>query len=157
MTPVQVAALLAALLALRPPPGVLHHRGRPDTHPRACIEATRAAIEAAAIAGQSELEVPPAVLLAVGRRETHFGCNGESDWGAPASRTARHTAGTPRDAARVLSESFAVCHSWRGAIGRFRSGLCDPWQTAHRNYVAGVMRDIERTHVRARINLPPAL
>lgn len=49
----------------------------------------------------------------------------ERDWGAPSSSRDRHTPGTPDDAARALATGYAVCGSWRGAITRFRSGLCN--------------------------------
>jgi hypothetical protein len=138
------AVILAVLLALHRPP---------QPH-RTCIEAHRAQIEAAGAEAES-IGVPAAILFAVARRESHFACApGERSWGAPVDRRHRHTAGGPMHAARALARSFAVCGTWRGAVGRFRSGLCDPWQPMHRSYVASVMRDVETIHARTGTPLP---
>lgn len=55
-----------------------------------------------------------ALLLAVGYAESHLGCARGSGgcWGAPVSRTARHTAGRASHAASAL------------ALGHFRCGRC---------------------------------
>ena len=73
--------------------------------------------------------VPPVELVAaVGFAETHLGCDsGEGgNWGAPISPLQRHTAGTHMHAAVALVHGYQRCHSWDGAIMRFRTGLCDP-------------------------------
>jgi hypothetical protein len=109
-----VARLLVALLSLL--------RG-PQS---ACIESRRDVIIAAAEAGERDHGVPPVILLVIGFAESHLGCDvGEGGgWGAPISRTRRHTAGTPDHAARALARSYEVCGTWLGAVSRFRCGLC---------------------------------
>src|SRR5258706_14936267 len=118
-----IGLLLTALLALHRPP-------QPQ---RSCIEANRNAIEQVGVEALA-IGVPPAVLFAIARRESHFACSPrEHSWGAPAPRSRshavdwRHVAGTPMDAARALRRSFEVCGTWTGATGRFRSGLCRPF------------------------------
>lgn len=122
--------ILTALLALLPGP-----QSR-------CIERHRPQIVAAAVSGERDRGVPAAVLLVVGFAETHLGCDaGEGGgWGAPIDMRHRHQAGTSDHAARALARSYAVCGTWAGAIGRFRSGLCTPWQLEHRAYVRRVLR-----------------
>jgi len=163
MTAAQVALLFAALLALRRPPAAYH----------ACIDAHAVQIVTAGN-GAEAIGVPASVLLAVGRRESHWACApGEGSWGAPRPRTARqrripgqtwrHIAGTPMDAARALASSYAVCGeadgapTWTMAVGRFRSGLCHPWQLVHRRYVASVIHDVEIIHTRTGIAPPTHL
>lgn len=129
MTPAELA--LAALLALFP-----HFPTRP------CVVQRTHAITTALVEGERAHGVPPALLAAVAFHETHLGCDaGEGgNWGAPTDRRHRHTAGTPLDAARALARSYAVCGDWAGAVGRFRSGLCRPFNPAHRAYVRSVLR-----------------
>jgi len=95
---------------------------------QARMERARDSIIADADAASSLHDVPVELLLVVGYLETHLGTDaGEGGgWGAPIDRRHRHTAGTAATAARVLRTSFAVCGSWRGAVSRFRSGLCRP-------------------------------
>lgn len=140
------AALLAVLPTIPQP-----QRGR--------IAERRDAIVRAADEAHERYGVPPSVLLVVGMLETHVGTDdGEGGgWGAPISPRRRHVAGGPEHAARALATSYRVCGSWRGAIGRFRSGLCRPWQEAHRRYVERAMRWIERTHTHAGVPLPEGL
>lgn len=109
--------LLSAILSIFP-----HMSG----NNRACIERNFDDIAMVAEAAERDMGVPPAVILAVGFLETHLGCDqGEGgNWGAPISRTRRHTAGTPAQAALALSHGYQVCHTWVGAISRFRSGQC---------------------------------
>jgi hypothetical protein len=128
-------AVLATLLGMLP-----HLR-----HAR-CVEAHRADIVARADAAHETHGVPPAVLLVVGLLESHWGCNPRSGgcWGAPASRRHRFVAGTSDHAAAALARSYRVCGTWRGAVGRFRSGLCRPWQAEHRAYVAQAMGLVAR-------------
>ena len=128
--------LLAAILACFP-----HFRARHE------IVRRFDAIAAAAHDASERHGVPPAILISVGFHETHLGVD-EPDWGAPADRRHRHTAGTPDDAARALASGYRACHSWRGAVSRFRSGLCTPPPFA-RGYVASVMRLSQRLYARA--------
>jgi hypothetical protein len=147
VTPTTFAArLLAALLGM-----LGHSRHTP------CIERHRDAIAERAAAAETAHGVPPAVLLVVGLLESHWGCHPASGgcWGAPVDRRHRLTAGTPDHAARALARSRAVCGSWAGAIARFRSGLCAPWQPAHRAYVATALRLVARAHARAGAPAPP--
>lgn len=138
------AAILAVLL-------VLH---RPPQPQRDCIERTHDAIVAAGVEAES-IGVPAAILFSVARRESHFACApGERSWGAPIDSRHRHTAGTPMHAARALRRGYDVCGTWSGAVGRFRSGLCRPWQAVHRSYVASVTRDVETIHARTGMPLP---
>ena len=112
---------------------------------RACIERNFDDIAMVAEAAERDMGVPPAVILAVGFLETHLGCDqGEGgNWGAPISRTRRHTAGTPAQAALALSHGYQVCHTWVGAISRFRSGQCRiPARMA--NYPRNAVRLINR-------------
>lgn len=107
-----------------------------------CLERRR--LEIAEIAAEAErvTGVPAGLLLVVGMNETHLGCaRGEGGgWGAPVDRNHRHTAGTPLRAAQALQASYRVCGTWEGAVGRFRSGLCRPWQRVHRQSVAYRLR-----------------
>jgi len=93
---------------------------------RACIVRNFDAIAQVAEDAESENGVPAAVILSVGFLETHLGCdiNEGGNWGAPISPTRRHVAGTPRQAVVALQHGFERCHSWVGAISRFRSGRC---------------------------------
>lgn len=98
-----------------------------------CLERRREEIAAIAARAERETGVPAGLLLVVGMNETHLGCarNEGGGWGAPINRHHRHTAGTPLRAAQALAWSYRVCGTWEGAVGRFRSGLCRPWQRAH--------------------------
>lgn len=109
--------LLAALLHLFP-----HMSG----NNRVCIQKHFDSIAQVAEAAERDNGVPAAIMLSVGFLETHLGCSaGEGgNWGAPISRTQRHVAGTPRQAAVALQHSYERCGSWVGAISRFRSGRC---------------------------------
>lgn len=150
MDPVVVAALLAALFASVP---------RVPQPQRGRLAARHDAIVAAAVDAYAAHGVAPAVLLVTAFLETHIGTddNEGNGWGAPASVRARHVAGTSDHAARALARSFAVCGSWTGAVGRFRSGLCRPWQAAHRAYVRTAMGLVVRVHGGAGVPLPAAL
>jgi len=88
------------------------------------IDNTEAIVQHAVNAEQ--YGVPAGVFLIVGFAETHLGCDaGEGGgYGAPIDRFHRHTPGTPEHAARALAASYRVCHTWEGAISRFRSGQC---------------------------------
>ena len=125
-------AFLMALLAIFP-----------STPARSCMLARRDRIVAQAQAASTNHGVPLGVLYMVAFRETHVGCDRASGgcWGAPVSPTERHTAGTAEHAARALATSFARCHSWRGAISRFRCGLCT-CPPRYSGYVNTVMRYI---------------
>lgn len=109
--------LLSAILSIYP-----HMSG----HNRACIERNFDDIVMVAVNADHDMGVPPAVLYAVGFLETHLGCDqGEGgNWGAPIDRQHRHTAGRPSQAAASLATGYRVCHTWEGAISRFRSGRC---------------------------------
>lgn len=131
----------------------------PQTPARRCLEARREAIAAALEAGEREYGVPAGLLLATAFVETWVGCHpGEGDgWGAPVDVRHRHTAGTWRHAAAALARSRAVCGTWAGALGRFRSGLCRPWQRAHLGYAPMVLRLTRRVYGRAGASLPAVL
>jgi len=124
-----------------------------------CIETRRAQIVAHAADASREAGVPPGVLLVVGFLESSWGCHPASggSWGAPIDPRHRLVAGTAYHATRALARSYAVCGSWRGAIGRFRSGICRPWQANHRAYVARAIALIERLHTRSDTPLPEHL
>ena len=130
----------------------------PRSPARACLMSREAAIVSQANSANSARNVPPGVLLAVGFMESHLGCDRASGgcWGAPISPTRRHTAGTPDHAARALETSFNRCHSWRGAISRFRCGLCrcPPRFAGYVNTTVGIVR---RVYERANLPLPDAL
>ena len=113
MTAAQALALLLAALPVRRP-----HRG--------CIDTRRVDIVTQADAAVAATGVPVRLLLAVGYAESHLGCAPRSGgcWGAPASRTARHTAGRASHAASAL------------ALGHRRCGRC----VCAGNYVARVSR-----------------
>ena len=93
---------------------------------RGCFERTRERIAERAEEGSRLYNVPVSLLLTIALLETHWGCDhGEGgNWGAPISRTRRHTAGTPNHAASALATSYRVCGTWLGATRRFRYGLC---------------------------------
>jgi hypothetical protein len=108
--------LLFALLALRPHSPARH-----------CIDARHDVIVAQATAVSERYGVPVAVLLVTAFNETHIGCDrGEGGgWGAPASRTRRHVAGTPDNHASALALGYRRCHTWEAAIAHYRTGLCN--------------------------------
>lgn len=91
-----------------------------------CIARREPDIARRLVAAEHDHGVPPGVLLVVAALESHLGCASGSGgcWGAPIDPRHRGTAGTSDHAARALARGFAVCHSWAGAIRRFRSGLC---------------------------------
>lgn len=99
---------------------------RPPARVRPCLERTAEQIATAAADAQDHRGVPAEILLAVGWAETHLGCDaGEGgNWGAPISRSRRHTAGTPDHAARALAWGYRRCHDWPGAVAHFRCGMC---------------------------------
>lgn len=110
---------------------------------RRCLESRADEIADHLETGRTAHGVPPEILASVGWHETWLGCHpGEGGgWGAPIDVRHRHTAGTPEHAARALARSYAVCGTWRGAVTRFRSGLCRlPAGDSREQYVASVMR-----------------
>lgn len=132
MTAAQALAALLSVLPVR----------RPHA---ACITARTSRIVADADAAAQAHAVPVALLLAVGYAESHLGCAPGSGgcWGAPASRTSRHTAGRASHAASALALGRRRCRSWRGALAHFRGGRCD----GHAGYVArvhGLWQRVER-------------
>jgi hypothetical protein len=136
-----IRLLLAALLA-----SFVHMPAR------RCIERRFDEIASVANAAADHHGVPASLLLSVGFHESWLGCHGERDWGAPASRRDRHRAGTPDDAARAIATGYRVCGTWRGAVTRFRAGLCRLRATDERQeYVASVMRLADRIAARAGI------
>lgn len=146
MTPEQVRVFLLTLLSLF----------RAPEPQRGCLERSFEVTVQRALQAQESHGVPPGVLLFVGFAETHLGCdrNEGGNWGAPISRFRRHTAGTSQHAAIALRRSYEVCHTWEGAIGRFRSGVCNPPRL--RGY--GPRRAISwirRLYQRADVPLPP--
>lgn len=117
---------------------------------RGRIDERRESIVAAAAAASAAHGVPPEILLVVGFLETHLGTDsGEGgNWGAPISRSRRHTAGTPDHAASALAAGYRVCGTWFGAVSRFRCGLCR-CPKLHGYAAAAVMRRAEQ--IRARL------
>jgi hypothetical protein len=77
--------------------------------------------------GEMGVIAPREIVAAVAFAETHLGCdNGEGgNWGAPIDPQHRHTAGTHIHATIALIHGYQACHTWDGAIMRFRTGLCD--------------------------------
>lgn len=130
----------------------------PRTPARACLTARQTQIEAQADDAMRARNVPPGVLIAVGFMESHLGCDRASGgcWGAPISPTRRHTAGSPDHAARALETSFRRCGNWRGAISRFRCGLCrcPPRFDGYVNTTVGIVR---RLYMRADQTVPDML
>lgn len=134
MTAEQALAALLSVLPVR----------RPHA---ACITARTSRIVEDADAASREHGVPVALLLAVGYAESHLGCARGSGgcWGAPLSRTARHTAGRASHAASALALGHRRCGDWRGALAHFRGGRC----TGHAGYVARVHGLWQRVEGRA--------
>lgn len=147
MTQHLASILLATYLAF------FHHVSPPSV--RACIDRNADAIAARLTLGERIEGVPAGVMLVVAFRESHIGCDaGEGgNWGAPASRTRRHDPGTPMQAVAALGWSYDVCGDWLGAVARFHSGLCRPWQPRHRAYVAAVRAHVLRLY--AAVGSPP--
>lgn len=142
-----IELLLAALLALFPHTPAYGRILQQRDH----------IISEATIAAQT-YNVPPSVLLSVGFHETHLGTDyGEGgNWGAPIDARHRHTAGTAHSAARILARGYEYCHhSWRGAIGFFRSGICAA--PRNQNYVNSVVRTVNRLHQRTNTAPPQNL
>jgi hypothetical protein len=147
MDPLALArALLAALLTIFP-----------HAPARACLVARTDALAAALASAEASRGVPAGLMLAVAFRETWVGCHPHEggNWGAPRPGANRHLAGTPDDAARAMARSYAVCGSWAGAVGRYRSGLCAPWNPVHRAYVAATLRLAARLYAAAGVAWSP--
>lgn len=131
----------------------------PTSPARSCLERRQTEVVQLATDAAERNNIPPSVLLVVGFSETHLGCDaGEAGgWGAPVDRHHRHTAGTPNTAAHILARSFEVCHTWEGAVSRFRSGMCRlPREDYRIPYVVRTLRIIELLHTRTGQPLPPA-
>lgn len=117
----------------------------PNTPSLRCLLARRTNIEADITRSSASYSVPAGLLVSVAFNETHLGCDRGSGgcWGAPIDAQHRHTAGNSDSAARVLRTGYDRCHnSWRGAVSRFRCGLCAcPEQYAgYVNHVLGLSR-----------------
>ena len=146
-------ALYMALLSILP-----HSRHTP------CLRAHAQQITHTIAAAEQDRHVPAGVLLVVGLLESHCGC-AESDWGAPIDDAHRHTAGTSDTAAFALAVAFygggrrhfVGCHTWARAIGRFRSGICDPFNPVHQAYVTRALHLIERVYAAAGQPVPASL
>jgi hypothetical protein len=132
---------------------------------RQCVESHHNDIVRYATEASQSTGVPPSVILVVALLETHFGCaNGSGtnngtrlgNWGSPADRFHRHTAGTPYRTAEDLSHSYNACHTWFGAVSRYRCGLCRCPPPPHGGYTAsyavGLMRQTEEM---ANVTNPP--
>ena len=134
------AQALAALLAVLP-------ARRPYA---ACLTARTERVIADADAASREHGVPVALLLSVGYAESHLGCARGSGgcWGAPVSRTARHTAGRASHAASALALGHRRCGTWMGALAHFRGGRC----VGHAGYVARVGGLWQRVERRAEVS-----
>lgn len=106
-----------------------------------CIQQHRSFIVEKVALAEEEHGIPPAVMLVVAYLESHYGCHPNSGgcWGAPIDMQHRLTAGTPNHAAVALHTGFygegrvdrngnptgfRGCHTWLGAVSRFRCGLC---------------------------------
>jgi len=138
--------ILAVLLSMfRPPADV---RARLDARQEQIVTQ---ATEAAAAHG-----IPVGLLLFVGFAETHLGTDRAEGggWGAPVSPVRRHTAGTADHAARALAHSYLVCHSWRGAVARFRTGLCTAPHRLPGYTPEYAIRVVARMYQRAGVPLP---
>lgn len=138
-------SLLAALLVL--------HSHIPEPM-GSCIRGRQTEIARQAQEASDRTGVPPAIILVVGFMESHFGCHPRSGgcWGAPVDPQHRQTAGTHMHAAVALQHSFAVCHSWQGAISRFRCGLCRC--PSNPDYVANATRWVTDAHAHLSLPLP---
>lgn len=123
----------------------------PNANHRACLNARHDVIVANAEEAANANHVPVGVLIVTGWMESHMGCAPASGgcWGAPIDPQHRHTAGTPNHAAVALATSYRVCHSWEGAVSRFRCGLCTCRSETHRQYVATSMNLVRRLYIRA--------
>jgi len=145
----QVHVILLALLSL--------FRVIAPEYSRIAINNNLTQIEESARLGFVTYNVPPGILLSVAFKETHLGTIAGSggNWGAPSSPQHRQTPGTPLHAARALSVAYERCgHSWVGAIGRFRSGLCRPTERGHIAYVIEVSNLINRVYRAAHLPSP---
>ena len=90
-----------------------------------CIVSRREVIEEALNTSQTTYpQMPIEMFATIGYMETHMGCYGNGNWGAPISARQRHIAGPPARAAAILWHSFEVCGNWEAAARRFRTGLC---------------------------------
>ena len=133
------AQALAALLAVLPV-------ARPY---RACLTARTERVIADADAASRAHGVPVALLLSVGYAGSHLRCAPRSGgcWGAPASRTLRHTPGRASHAASALALGYRRCGTWPGALASFRCGEC----ACSGSYVSRVAGLWQRTEQRARV------
>lgn len=118
--------ILAALLALFPHMSGNNRQCILDRRPRILrqLEEVGRPLEEP---GEMGVIAPREIVAAVAFAETHLGCdNGEGgNWGAPIDPQHRHTAGTHIHATIALIHGYQACHTWDGAIMRFRTGLCD--------------------------------
>ena len=143
-----VTRLFAALLVLYP--------GIPNRE-RSCMMLNRESIIQMAADSSEATGVPPAVLLLVGFFESHLGCDPRSGgcWGSPVDNRHRNIAGTPRRAADDLATSYRVCHTWVGAVSRYRCGLCRCRSSVlHGGYSAEyLMRQVQRLKFTAGVEM----
>lgn len=104
-----------------------------------CIHRRRDAIIEDATQAATAHGVPVRLLLAVGFRESHWGCAPASGgcWGAPRDRAHRSTAGRAAHAASALRLGHSRCGSWVGAVAHFRCGACAC--VGRERYIASVM------------------
>lgn len=130
----------------------------PNANHRACLQERRTTIENNAEDAANRNGVPVGVLIVAGWMESHMGCDPASGgcWGAPIDPQHRHTAGTPNHAAVALATSYRVCHSWEGAISRFRCGLCT-CPPRYNAYVQTSVNLVARLYARVNHAAPPDL
>lgn len=130
----------------------------PNTPSRTCMESRREQIILSAASSSSTYQVPIGLLYSVAFNETHLGCDRGSGgcWGAPIDPQHRHTAGTSDHAALALKHGFERCHTWAGAVSRFRCGLC-VCPNRFDNYTDRVMSLSRRLYTRANLAVPHEL
>ena len=105
-----------------------------------CIELRFQSIAASAMESEQLYGVPVEVFLATSFLETHLGCDPGSGggFGAPISRSDRHTAGTAASHGSALALGLRQCgtaHGWLAAVSHYRTGRCR-WPVTYPGYTA---------------------
>lgn len=113
--------VLAAILAIFP---------RMSHNNRACIEENRDRIiaqlqEIRSLTPANQTPPPTEIVAAIGFLESHLGCD-SPNWGVPLLDANRVSRGTHAHAIQSLASSFDKCGTWRRAVWRFHTGLCNP-------------------------------
>lgn len=129
----------------------------PNAPTMPCLLARHDALIAQVEASAERYQVPVGLMLSVAFVETHISCDRASygNFGAPISRTQRHTAGNADSEASALAMGHRRCHTWEGAVSSFRCGMCVC--PRNMNYVRNTMSLTRRLYTRVNREIPDGI